>query len=92
MINFSNPLSEYLYLKKNIDAKIKEVLKSNNYILGPEVVKFENRFAKINNSKYCIGVSSGTDALIIALQCLNIGINDYVIVPFSYGRHNIGDC
>ena len=81
MINFSNPLSEYLYLKKNIDSKIKEVLKSNNYILGPQVEKFENNFAKINNSKYCVGVSSGTDALIIALQSLNIGMGDYVLVP-----------
>lgn len=81
MINFANPLSEYLLLKKKIDKQIAKVLNSNNYILGNQVKMFEKNFSKMNSSKYCIGVSNGTDALIIALKCLGIKQNDYILVP-----------
>jgi dTDP-4-amino-4,6-dideoxygalactose transaminase len=44
MIFFANPKSEYIYLKKKIDSKIKKVLNSNSYILGEEVENFEKKF------------------------------------------------
>lgn len=81
MINFANPKSEYSFLKKKINKKIVSVLDSNNYVLGKEVEKFEINFSKINKSKYCVGVSSGTDALIIALKALKVSYGDKVIVP-----------
>ena len=49
------------------------------YIMGQEVDNFEKIFAKYCNRKYCIGVSSGTDAIFIALKSLGIGEGDEVI-------------
>ena len=81
MINFANPRSEYFFLKKKIDKQISNVLRSNSYILGKEVNKFEKNFCKINNSKYAVGVSSGTDALIISLKSLDIKKGEKILVP-----------
>ena len=81
MINFAYPLSEFQFLEKNILKEIKKVLNSNNYILGKQVKKFEKNFSKLNNSKFCVGVSSGTDALIIAIKSLDIGYKDKILVP-----------
>lgn len=79
MIFFANPKSEYVYLKKKIDNKIKKVLESNSYILGKEVENFEKNFSKYLGVKYSVGVSSGTDALILALQSIDIQKGDEVI-------------
>tara|TARA_B100000787_G_C16199029_1_gene303339 strand:- start:2573 stop:3670 length:1098 start_codon:yes stop_codon:yes gene_type:complete len=79
MIYFANPKSEYIFLKKEIDIKIKKVLNSNRYILGNEVRIFERNFSKYLSVKYSVGVSSGTDALIIALKTLNIKPGDEII-------------
>ena len=79
MIFFANPKSEYNFLKNKIDNKIKKVLNSNNYILGSEVKSFEKNFSKYLGNKYSVGVSNGTDALIIALRAINIAKGDEVI-------------
>lgn len=79
MIYFANPKSEYVFLKKKIDTKIKKVLNSNSYILGKEVKTFEKNFSNYLGIKYSIGVSSGTDALILSLKSLNIKPGDEVI-------------
>ena len=72
MIFFANPKSEYIYLKKKIDNKIKKVLNSNSYILGKEVENFEKKFSEYLRVKYSVGVSNGTDAIILALKAINI--------------------
>ena len=79
MIFFANPRSEYIYLKKKIDTKIKKVLNSNSYILGKEVESFEKNFSKYLGVKFSVGVSNGTDAIILALQAINIKKGDEVI-------------
>ena len=79
MIYFANPKSEYLYLKNKINKKIKDVLNSNSYILGNEVKKFEKNFSKYLGIKYSLGVSNGTDALILALKAIDIKSGDEVI-------------
>lgn len=79
MIFFANPKSEYLFLKKKIDNRIAKVLNSNSYILGNEVRNFENNFAKYLGVKYAVGVSNGTDALILALRSINIKKGDEII-------------
>jgi dTDP-4-amino-4,6-dideoxygalactose transaminase len=58
-----------------------ETLKSGWFILGKSVEKFEKEFAEYNNSKYCIGVASGLDALILSLKAFNFEKDDEVIVP-----------
>lgn len=54
---------------------------SQNYILGNELLNFENNYAKFLGVKHAIGVGSGLDALIIALQALGIQAQDEVIIP-----------
>ena len=55
-------------------------------MLGNEVLKFENEFKKYIGTKYAIGVSGGTDALILSLKTLNIKKGDEIIAP-SHTAH-----
>ena len=79
MLFFANPKSEYIFLKKKIDTKIKKVLNSNSYILGKEVENFEKNFSKYLGIKNSVGVSNGTDAIILALQAINTKKGDEII-------------
>ena len=79
MLFFANPKSEYIYLKKKIDSKIKKILNSNSYILGKEVENFEKNFSKYIGLNFSVGVSNGTDAIILALQTINIKKGDEII-------------
>ena len=81
MILNANPNLENKFFSKSIKKKISQVINSGRYILGKEVNKFENEFAKFIGSKYSVGVNSGTDALIIALKSLGISNGDEVIIP-----------
>lgn len=58
-----------------------EVLRSGWYVLGQRVERFEQEFADFIGMKYCIGVNSGLDSLILAFRVLGIGQGDEVIVP-----------
>lgn len=76
---------QYKLVEKEVLPKIKEVLESGRYIMGPEVTKFENDFAKFCSAKYCIGTSSGTESLYLSLLTLGIGAGDEVItVPNTF--------
>lgn len=70
---------QYHSIKKEIDKAINNVLESGYFILGENVKIFEKEFADYCNTKYAIGVASGTDALHIALLALGIGNGDEVI-------------
>lgn len=72
---------QYQTLKNEINAKIQKVLDQTNFVLGKPVSDFEAEFAKFCDSKYCVGVASGTDALYLALRVLDIKDGDEVIVP-----------
>jgi len=79
-------VSRYDYSQQfqNIDdllTDIRRVLLTGNYVLGPEVNRFEAEFARYCDSAYCKGVNSGTDALLITMLALGIGRDDEVIVP-----------
>jgi len=71
----------YQKYKLELEEVSNRVLSSGWYILGPEVAAFEKEFAEFNDSKFCIGLNSGLDALIIAFRTLGIGVGDEVIVP-----------
>ncbi len=82
MVDFK---AQYKSIEKEIDATIKEVLLSGQYILGPVVKEFEEQVAAYCGVKYAIGVASGSDALILALRALDIGPGDEVITtPFTF--------
>lgn len=72
---------QYQLLKKDLDEAILKVAESQYFILGPEVEKMEKAFCNYLNCKRAIGVSSGTDALLLALMGIGIGPGDEVIVP-----------
>lgn len=77
--------SQYQALEPEIDAAIKRVLLSTEFILGPEVHALEERVSAYCECRYGIGVASGTDALRLALAALGIGPGDEVITtPFTF--------
>jgi dTDP-4-amino-4,6-dideoxygalactose transaminase len=77
--------AQYLSIKKEIDEAIQRVLNKCNFIMGDEVKEFEEELASFCSAQYAVGVSSGTDALLLALKALNIQPGDEVItVPNTF--------
>ena len=76
-----NYLKEQFSNTKNYFTLIDQVVRDNDFTLGSYVSKFENKFKKKIKAKYAIGVGSGTDALKLSLEALNIGHKDEVILP-----------
>lgn len=81
MISLVDLTAQYHSIKKEIDVAVLSTLESGHFILGPQVVKFEESVAAYLGVKHAIGLASGTDALVIALRALNIGAGDEVIIP-----------
>ena len=68
-------------LAAELKAAFARVLDSSQFILGPEVAGFESVAAESVGAKHAIGVSSGTDALLLSLMTLGIGPGDEVLCP-----------
>ena len=84
-MHFIDLQAQYRLLKPRIDARIQAVLDHGRYILGPEVAELEGRLADYVGVRHCIGLSSGTDALLVALMALGVGPGDEVITtPFTF--------
>ena len=76
---------QYEVLATDIRAAIEKVCASQTFILGPAVKELERQVAAYCQCKHGIGVSSGTDALLVALMALEIGPGDAVITsPFTF--------
>src|SRR5688500_15730757 len=76
---------QYQALKTQVDAAMLRVAESQHFILGPEVKSREAAVAVYSGGTLGIGMSSGTDALLIALMALDIGAGDEVITtPYSF--------
>jgi dTDP-4-amino-4,6-dideoxygalactose transaminase len=73
--------AQYKTLKNDIDETLIHVAESQYFILGPEVEKLEKEICNYLNCKFSVGVSSGTDALLIALMAINLEPGDEVILP-----------
>lgn len=72
---------QYQAHKNELDKAVLRVVESQYFILGPEVDEMEKAFCGYLNCNYAVGVSSGTDALLLALMAIGIKSGDEVIVP-----------
>ncbi len=84
-MDFVDLKSQYRRLSGPINERIQAVLDHGQYIQGPEVRELEDSLSRFLGARHCIAVSSGTDALLIALMALGVGRGDEVITtPFSF--------
>lgn len=81
MIPFLDLKAPYNELKIEIDAAVNEVIQSGWFVLGPVVDKFEQDYAAYCETKHCVGVGNGLEALHLALLAMDVGPGDEVIVP-----------
>ncbi|OKH18860.1 DegT/DnrJ/EryC1/StrS family aminotransferase [[Limnothrix rosea] IAM M-220] len=76
---------QYESIKDEIHIAVNNVLESGQFIMGPDVKLFEQEVSNYLGVKHAIAVNSGTDALVIGLRALGIGLGDEVITtPFSF--------
>lgn len=84
-MQFIDLKTQYQRVEEQMLARIKKVLTHGAYIMGPEIAELEANLAEFVGVKHALAVSSGTDALLIAMMALDIGPGDEVITtPFSF--------
>jgi dTDP-4-amino-4,6-dideoxygalactose transaminase len=77
--------AQLAYLEEDLLSAVARVVKSTRYIQGPEVEGLEREIADYCGTRYAVGVTSGTDALLVCLMSLGIGHGDKVLTtPFSF--------
>ena len=77
--------TQYQRIREDVDRRIRKVLESGQYIMGPEVQELEQKLAQFVGVKHCLAVASGTDALLMPLMALGIKPGDEVITtPFTF--------
>jgi dTDP-4-amino-4,6-dideoxygalactose transaminase len=79
LVPFLDLKAQYGQIKMEIDAAVARAIDSAQFVLGPEVATFEDRFASYCNTTYCKAVNSGTSALHLALLAAGVGPGDEVI-------------
>jgi dTDP-4-amino-4,6-dideoxygalactose transaminase len=76
---------QYETIKKEVMAVTEEIYESQQFIMGPKVEELERKIAEYCQCQYGVGVSSGTDALIISLMTAGVGSGDLVITsPYTF--------
>ena len=77
--------AQHALIESDLLQSAKEVIGSGQFVLGPQVAEFEERFATVCGVQFAVSVNSGTDALVFAFRALGIGSGDEVItVPNSF--------
>ena len=82
-ISFSALVKQHEALLPELMSSVEKVFRSGAFVLGKDVEIFEQRFADYHQRKYALGVNSGTDALILPLRALGIGLGDEVITTVN---------
>ena len=76
---------QYAPLRAEIETAIRQICDEQRFILGPKVAELEAQVAEYSQTKHGLGLSSGTDALLLALMALDVGAGDEVITtPFTF--------
>lgn len=84
-VPFLNLKIQYKEIEKEVIPMITEAMSNAAFIGGPQVIGFETEFAAFCDSRFCVGVNSGTDALRFALMAVGVGAGDEVItVPNTF--------
>ncbi len=84
-MDFIDLKRQYKKYKEEINSAVKEVMESASFILGEKVLNLEKRFSEYVGSKFALAVSSGTDALLIALMAYGVKKGDEIITsPFTF--------
>lgn len=84
-MQFIDLKTQYQHLKAEIKQAIDTVLEHGQYIMGPEVASMEKLLADYVGAKHCLGVASGTDAILMALMALDVKAGDEIITtPFTF--------
>jgi dTDP-4-amino-4,6-dideoxygalactose transaminase len=77
--------AQYVTIKDEVLAAVSEVLESQRCVGGPKVTELEEKIAAISDSRFAVGASSGTDAILNSLMSLDIGAGDEIITtPFTF--------
>lgn len=92
-VQMLNLKAEYEHMKDAIDLAVKKCFEHQAWILGPEVKELEKKIASYLGAKHCIGVSSGTEALVLSLRALAIKLkgkeyfdktDEIITTPFTF--------
>ena len=78
-VPFYGHVQQYHNIKAEIDANLKEVLESGQYVMGPMLKRFEQELAAYHGMQHAVGVGNGTDALWLTFMALGIGPGDECI-------------
>jgi len=81
MIPFIDLGSQYARIQDDVEAAVLRVLRSGQYIHGPEVEQLEQQLAAFVGTRHAVSCASGTDALVIALMAKGVGPGDAVFTP-----------
>jgi UDP-2-acetamido-2-deoxy-ribo-hexuluronate aminotransferase len=85
VMDFIDLKTQYQRIREPMNERIQAVLNHGQYVLGPETTELERRLAAYIGVRHCVGASSGTDTLLIALMALGVGRGDEVITsPFTF--------
>ena len=72
-------------LKRDIARRVEEIFETGRFVMGPANDAFEKAFAKEVGAAHAVGVSSGTDAVLVSLMALGVGPGDEVVTsPFTF--------
>ena len=91
-IPFHQPSRNVQRHRQAIEAAVAKTLDDGFYILGPKVENFERAFARYCDAAYCIGLASGTDALLLGLLALKVQAGDEVIAVANAGGYTSSVC
>jgi len=77
--------AQFAPLRDRIQGAVGEIIESQGFVLGPVVEGFEGEVARYTGARHAVGCASGTDALILALAALDVGVGDEVLTtPFTF--------